>query len=61
MLIGHGAEVLKNIDMVADNIQLGQGMCGAASGSIPTDVGQPAIRVLNMTVGGGGQECIKEG
>ena len=55
MLIGHGAEVLKNIDMVADNIQLGQGMCGAASGSIPTDVGQPAIRVLNMTVGGGGQ------
>ncbi len=55
MLIGYGAEVLKNIDMVADNIQLGQGMCGASSGSIPTDVGQPAIRVLNMTVGGGGQ------
>ena len=55
MLIGHGAEVLMNIDMVADNLLLAQGMCGASSGSIPVDVGQPAIRVLNMTVGGGGQ------
>ena len=55
MLIGHGAEVLMNIDMVADNLELSQGMCGAASGSIPVDVGQPAIRVRNMTVGGGGQ------
>ena len=54
-LIGHGAEVLMNIDMVADNLLLSQGMCGASSGSIPVDVGQPAIRVQNMTVGGGGQ------
>ena len=27
-------------------------MCGASSGSIPTDVGQPAIRVSQITVGG---------
>ncbi|MDD4212901.1 MAG: TldD/PmbA family protein [Bacilli bacterium] len=53
-LIGSGAEVLKNIDMIADNLSYGQGMCGSASGSIPTDVGQPTIRVQNMTVGGRG-------
>ena len=27
-------------------------MCGAASGSIPTDVGQPALRVKEITAGG---------
>jgi len=27
-------------------------MCGSASGSIPTDVGQPTIRIKEMTVGG---------
>lgn len=53
-LVGSGAEVLMNIDMIADNLSFGHGMCGSASGSIPTDVGQPTIRVQNMTVGGRG-------
>ncbi len=53
-LVGNGAQVLKDIDMVADNLTRAQGMCGSASGSIPVDVGQPAIRVKNMTVGGRG-------
>lgn len=53
-LIGFGYEVLPNIDMVADDEERAQGMCGAASGSIPTDVGQPTLRVQNMTVGGRG-------
>ncbi len=53
-LVGSGAEVLMNIDMVADNLGFGHGMCGSLSGSIPTDVGQPTIRVQNMTVGGRG-------
>lgn len=52
MLIGSGAEILMNIDMVADNLERAQGMCGSVSGSIPTDVGQPAIRVSGITVGG---------
>lgn len=52
MLIGSGAEILMNIDMVADNLSRAQGMCGSVSGSIPTDVGQPAIRVKGITVGG---------
>ena len=51
-LVGSGSEVLLNIDMVGNNLLTGHGMCGSSSGSIPTDVGQPTIRVLNMTVGG---------
>ena len=55
-LIGSGAKVLLNIDMIADNLAFGHGMCGSASGSIPTDVGQPTIRVQNMVVGGRGEK-----
>ena len=51
-LIGNGADVLMKIDMVANNLSRAQGMCGASSGSIPTDVGQPPIRVSSMIVGG---------
>lgn len=51
-LIGKGSEILMNIDMVGTDVKRGQGMCGASSGSIPTDVGQPMIRVSSMTVGG---------
>ncbi len=51
-LIGTGLDVLKKIDMVGDNLAHGQGMCGSLSGSIPTNVGQPMIRVSELTVGG---------
>ncbi|MDD6467203.1 MAG: TldD/PmbA family protein [Erysipelotrichaceae bacterium] len=51
-LIGNGAETLLNIDRVGKNLARAQGMCGSSSGSIPTDVGQPAIRVSRMIVGG---------
>ena len=53
-LIGNGADTLLKIDAVADNLSRAQGMCGSSSGSIPTDVGQPAIRVSSMIVGGRG-------
>lgn len=55
-LIGNGTKVLELIDMVGDNLSLGQGMCGASSGSIPANVGQPSIRVKALTVGGRGGE-----
>ncbi len=51
-LIGRGSEVLLKIDRVGSNLELGQGMCGSRSGSVPTDVGQPMIRVGDLTVGG---------
>lgn len=51
-LIGKGSDVLFNIDMISDNLELAQGMCGASSGSVPVCVGQPMLRVQNITVGG---------
>ncbi len=51
-LIGRGIDVLKKIDMIGNNLALGQGMCGSMSGSIPANVGQPMIRVAEITVGG---------
>ena len=51
-LIGKGTEVLNKIDMVGNNLLQSQGMCGSVSGSIPANVGQPMIRVSELTVGG---------
>lgn len=51
-LIGKGTEVLNKIDMVGNNLLQSQGMCGSVSGSIPANVGQPMIRVSQLTVGG---------
>ena len=51
-LIGTGSDVLMNIDMIAKDVVRAPGMCGSSSGSIPTEVGQPMIRVLDITVGG---------
>ncbi len=51
-LIGTGSQILQDIDMVGQNLATGQGVCGSASGSVPTDVGQPLIRVKEITVGG---------
>ena len=55
-LIGKGEEILKKIDMVGNDLKLAQGMCGAASGSIRTNVGQPTLRISEITVGGRGGE-----
>ena len=51
-LVGKGSEILQNIDMVGTDMEMGQGMCGSSSGSVPTNVGQPLIRVSTITVGG---------
>lgn len=51
-LIGNGAVILKNIDMVGNDLELAPGMCGASSGSIPVNVGQPSLRVRDLVVGG---------
>lgn len=51
-LVGNGADILHKIDMVGNNLTRQRGMCGSASGSIPADVGQPTIRVKEITVGG---------
>ncbi len=51
-LIGKGNEILHDIDMIANNLDMDQGMCGSKSGNIPANVGQPALRVASITVGG---------
>lgn len=51
-LVGNGANVLLDIDMVGCNLAHAQGMCGSSSGSVPANVGQPVIRVKSITVGG---------
>ena len=51
-LVGNGANILYKIDMVANNLKSARGMCGSVSGSITADVGQPTLRVTEITVGG---------
>lgn len=51
-LIGKGEEILKNISMVGNNFELAAGVCGSVSGGIPTTVGQAAIKVDSILVGG---------
>ncbi len=51
-LIGNGAKTLQLVDRVGNNLGHGAGMCGSISGSLPVNVGQPMIRVSEITVGG---------
>lgn len=51
-LIGTGPETLQRISMVANNLDLSTGMCGSVSGSVPVTVGQPALKVDEILVGG---------
>ncbi|MCD6162808.1 MAG: TldD/PmbA family protein [candidate division Zixibacteria bacterium] len=51
-LIGKGIDVLTNIDAVADNLELGVGICGKGQW-VPVTAGVPTIRVAKgITVGG---------
>lgn len=51
-LIGKGDEALHRISMIADDLELAAGMCGAASGWVPTTVGQPTLKIDSILVGG---------
>jgi len=54
-LIGKGADILKKIDLIGNNLGIAEGMCGSISGSVPAGVGQPTLRVSELTVGGRGE------
>ncbi|MEE8258782.1 MAG: metalloprotease TldD [Sphingomonadales bacterium] len=55
-LIGSGAEVLKKVTMVGNDLELdpGVGTCGKEGQTIPAGVGQPTLLVDGLTVGGTG-------
>ena len=53
-LIGSGPEALKRVSMIGDDLALdrGIGTCGKGGQSVPVGVGQPSLRIDDMTVGG---------
>ncbi|MCG9479720.1 MAG: TldD/PmbA family protein [Actinomycetia bacterium] len=51
-LIGNGPQVLKKIEMVGNDLAFAPGFCGKNGQSLANEVGQPTIKVSNMTVGG---------
>lgn len=53
-LAGNGPEVLKYVSMVGNDSQLdpGIGICGKDGQSVPVCVGQPTLKVDQLTVGG---------
>lgn len=51
-LVGNGAEILKSVDRVGNNLKLEQGYCFAGSGAIFVSMGQPTLRIKSITVGG---------
>ena len=53
-LIGNGPDVLTRVAMVGNDLSLdpGVGTCGKDGQGVPVGVGQPTIRVNNLTIGG---------
>lgn len=51
-LIGTGGDILKRVEMVGDDYEIGQGFCYAGSGAIYIGAGQPSVKISEMTVGG---------
>ena len=53
-LIGNGPDVLTRVSMVGNDLELdkGVGTCGKEGQSVPVGVGQPTLRIEELTVGG---------
>jgi len=54
MLIGDGPDVLGRISMIGNDLKLdaGVGTCGKDGQSVPVGVGQPTLKIDELTVGG---------
>ena len=53
-LIGNGPEVMQRVSMVGNDFQLdrGMGICGKDGQTLPVGVGQPSLKIDEITVGG---------
>src|SRR5438132_6013453 len=49
-LVGNALEALAAVDAVADDLQLATGFCGKGGQSVPVGVGQPHVRLRELTV-----------
>ncbi len=47
-IIGNTLDILKNIDMIGNDLKLNCGICGSTSGFIYTTVGEPTIKIKNL-------------
>ena len=56
-LIGNGPEAMTRVSMVGNDLKLdaGVGVCGKEGQSVPVGVGQPTLKLDELTVGGTGQ------
>ncbi|NWG03255.1 MAG: TldD/PmbA family protein [Syntrophaceae bacterium] len=52
MLIGNGPQVLKEIDMVGNDLGFGIGTCGKDGQGVPVSDAQPTLRIPEIVVGG---------
>jgi TldD protein len=54
MLIGNGPDAMHRVSMIGNDLKLdtGVGMCGKAGQGVPVGVGQPHLRMNQMTLGG---------
>jgi TldD protein len=51
-LVGNGLEALRAIDGIAGDLEIASGFCGKAGQTVPAGVGQPHVRIRELTVGG---------
>ncbi len=53
-LIGNGPDVLTKVSMIGNDMQLdpGIGTCGKEGQGVPVGVGQPTLKIDELTVGG---------
>ncbi|MBM10441.1 MAG: metalloprotease TldD [Magnetovibrio sp.] len=54
MLIGNGSDVLRRVSMIGNDMELdpGIGTCGKEGQGVPVGVGQPTLKIDQLTVGG---------
>ena len=53
-LIGNGPETLREVTMLAGDVELSDGIwtCGKDGQSVPVGVGCPTVKIAKITVGG---------
>jgi TldD protein len=51
-LVGNGLEALRAIDGLAADLEIATGYCGKGGQTVPAGVGQPHVRIRELTVGG---------